>query len=343
MSTDRRAAPLDAVYEALADEIEGWASGLGTETAYTDPVLGDCESHDWAESLRRECDWGTRTAASLLTADGRIDQADDLKRRIDGLLVAAKGYEQRLEALADRRRVHIEGLVARYRQQFGEEDPDEHRLWRLCRGIQRVWTLRADDHSPQTPEAFAEAIDWAWFEEDGAKRRARAEVQRQANALIEHLRLLAELEVERSAAPSSAAQTPPETDRPSSSHVDEDDESFGVPEPDPYDSRAVRWVGKRLYLGKEGTQVRELFMLLARRPGVPHPLWEVQRAVDKMDTDRERDGEEAFNRSMNRIAKALSKLRRHLEENGLDDHVMIIKEGPRNNPFYTLISRFGTS
>ncbi len=46
---------------------------------------------------------------------------------------------------------------------------------------------------------------------------------------------------------------------------------------------------------------------------------------------------------MNRIAKALSKLRKHLRENGLDDHVVIIKEGPRDEPSYTLISRFGHS
>ena len=124
---------------------------------------------------------------------------------------------------------------------------------------------------------------------------------------------------------------------------DMNEEQFGGPEEDPYDRRVVRWVGKRLYLGPTGAQVRELFTLLARKPGVPHSLGEVQRAVDGMETYRDEHGEDAFRKSMNRIAKALSKLRSHLRENGLDDHVVILKEGPRDEPSYTLISRFGNS
>ena len=124
---------------------------------------------------------------------------------------------------------------------------------------------------------------------------------------------------------------------------DVNEEQLGGPEEDPYDHRVVRWVGKRLYLGPKGAQVRELFMLLARKPGVPHALGEVQRAVDGMETYRDEHGEDAFRKSMNRIAKALSKLRSHLRENGLDDHVVILKEGPRDEPSYTLISRFGNS
>jgi len=123
----------------------------------------------------------------------------------------------------------------------------------------------------------------------------------------------------------------------------DDDEQFGGPEEDPYHSRAVRWYGKRLYLGPEGSQVRNLFMLLASKPGVPHSLGEVQLAVDGMGTYREQHGDDAFRKSMNRIAKALSKLRKHLRENDLDNHVVILKEGPRDEPSYTLVLRFGNS
>ena len=122
-----------------------------------------------------------------------------------------------------------------------------------------------------------------------------------------------------------------------------EEEQFGGPQDDPFNPRVVRWVGKRLYLGPEGSQVRELFTLLAKKPGVPHSLFEVQLAVEGMTTMRDTHGEDAFRKSMNRIAKALSKLRKHLQENDLDDHVVILKEGPRDEPSYTLISRFGNS
>ncbi len=122
--------------------------------------------------------------------------------------------------------------------------------------------------------------------------------------------------------------------------VEADEVSFGGPQEDMYDNRVVNWFGKRLYLGHD-TQVSRLFWLLAEKPGVPHDLWAVQRAVDGMETDRHEQGEEAFRKSMNRIAKALAKLRKHLRENDLDDHVIIIKEGPSDWPSYTLIARFG--
>lgn len=122
-----------------------------------------------------------------------------------------------------------------------------------------------------------------------------------------------------------------------------DNEPFGGPQEDLYDNRVVNWFGKRLYLGPKGSQVRELFMLLAKKPGVPHNLSEVQRAVDGMETYREEHGEDAFQKAMNRIAKALSKLRKHLRENRLDDHVVILKEGSRDYPNYTLMLRFGNS
>lgn len=62
-----------------------------------------------------------------------------------------------------------------------------------------------------------------------------------------------------------------------------------------------------------------------------------------METYREEHGEDAFQKAMNRIAKALSKLRKHLRENDLDDQVVLLKEGSRDYPNYTLMLRFGNS
>lgn len=55
---------IDAQYESLADTIQGWASGLEIEATFTDPVLEESGTHDWAEALRRGCDSNIRTAAS---------------------------------------------------------------------------------------------------------------------------------------------------------------------------------------------------------------------------------------------------------------------------------------
>jgi len=196
---------LGAVLDALADEIEAWAGGLGIELMYTDPVLDERGKNEWAAQLRQSTDWARRTAVSLLTAQGTTDLMTDLRSRTDELLAAADAYEQRLEAMEDQRRVHIEGIVARYRQTSGDEDPDAIQLMRLCRGTDRIWTMGLDDRSPETPEEFAESIDRAWFQEDGAKRRARAQMQRCARELAEHLRLLAGAEPQGAAAQQAAA------------------------------------------------------------------------------------------------------------------------------------------
>jgi hypothetical protein len=62
-----------------------------------------------------------------------------------------------------------------------------------------------------------------------------------------------------------------------------------------------------------------------------------------METYRDEQGDVAFRKAMNRIAKALSKLRKHLRENDLDDHFVILKEGPAEDPSYTMMARFGKS
>jgi hypothetical protein len=119
-----------------------------------------------------------------------------------------------------------------------------------------------------------------------------------------------------------------------------DVEQFGKPQVDPYDNRVVNWFGKRIYLGHD-TQISRLFWLLAESPGVPQHLSQVQRAVDGMETDRDAQGEDAFGKAMNRVRKAISKLRDRLREHELDDHVMIVKDGPADWPSYTMLARFG--
>lgn len=122
-------------------------------------------------------------------------------------------------------------------------------------------------------------------------------------------------------------------------HTESDYEHYGGPEEDPYDSRVASWFGKRVYLGRD-TQVSRLFWLLAKRLGVPHDLGQVQRAVDGMETNPDDQGEQQFLKSMNRVRKAVSKLRDRLREHELDTHVMIVKEGPNERPSYTMIRRF---
>ncbi len=199
---------LDAVLEALADEVEGWADGLGIELTYTDPVLDEQGENEWALRLRKATDWARRTVVSLLTAQRKTDLLADLKHRVDELLTAADAYEQRLEAMEDQRRVHVEGIVARYRKMHGDEDPNAIRLMGLCQGIKRVWTFGFDGGELETPDEFAEAIDRSWLEEDGAKRKAHAEMQRHARELAEHLRLMAGAEAQAAAQQAPAAEKP---------------------------------------------------------------------------------------------------------------------------------------
>ncbi len=195
---------LDAVLEALADEVEGWAEGLGIELTYTDPVLDEQGENEWAGQLRQSTDWSRRTAVSLLTVQGKTHLVEDLERRVEALYSAADAFETRLEALADQRRVHVEGIVARYRKLHGDEDPELAGLWRLCRGNGNKYVYGLDENSP---ESLAQDIDMAWFEEEGGKLKARAETQRQARELAEHLRLLAGAEAQ-AAQQAAAAERP---------------------------------------------------------------------------------------------------------------------------------------
>jgi len=332
---------LDAVYADLADSIESWASTLGTETTYTDPVLEESGSKEWAASLRKCCDWALRTAGSLLAVRGHVNQADDLKRRMVELFDAAEGYEQRLDAMEDQCRVRIERITSQYRRAIGDDDPDAIRLGRLCQGTGRVWTLTLDDRPPETPEQFAEAIDRALLEEEGAKGRAKAEMQRQAGDVVEHLRLLVGIESDSNRhQPSQAA----DDDAPTADSlvVPVDDEQFGGPQRDPVDNRLAWWMGKRIYLGDD-TQISRLFWLLASPLGQRRAMAEVQRAIDHMETsDFVNSSAEDIRKSQQRVRKAISILRQRLVESELDKHVLITKGGTQIDPDYTMVSRFGS-
>ncbi|MBN2584948.1 MAG: hypothetical protein JXL80_17930 [Planctomycetes bacterium] len=185
------AANLADLYGNLLGLIRQWADSLGLEAEYYDQRHEEGGSNDWGGVLRRSTEDTLKTTLSLLAAAGRIDLAKDLGQRFEELFALGQGYQERLEALDDQRQVHVDGLVAQYRQQFGEDPAAEAELWARCRGIQRTWTLWADGNPLETVEQFAEAIDKAFWEEQGGKLKARAQVQRVAKDLAEHLDVLA--------------------------------------------------------------------------------------------------------------------------------------------------------
>jgi len=119
----------------------------------------------------------------------------------------------------------------------------------------------------------------------------------------------------------------------------EDLGDVGGPTKDPHDNRVARWAGKRIYLGND-TQVSRLFWLLAKPVGRSMTLAEVQRAIDGMETTRDRPPDEV-RKAGQRVRKAISKLRAALRDAGLDDHVVIVRGGSQAEPEYSMVSRFG--
>lgn len=102
-----------------------------------------------------------------------------------------QGYQERLEALEDQRQVHVEALAGQYRQKFADDPVAEARLGARCQGPQRVWTLWTEGNPLETTEHFAEAVDKAFWEEQGGKLKARDQLRRAAKNLAEHLDVLA--------------------------------------------------------------------------------------------------------------------------------------------------------
>jgi hypothetical protein len=110
---------------------------------------------------------------------------------------------------------------------------------------------------------------------------------------------------------------------------------------DEHDSRIAWCLGKRIYLGDD-SQISRLFWLLASPVGRACTLAKVQRAVDGLETARDRDpnGEE-YKKASQRIRKAISKLRAVTEEGGAADHLLIVRGGNTKFPEYTMVLRFG--
>ena len=191
-SADQAVPDVAAFLEQLAEELTGWVDHLGIEAHYYDSRIEEGGSNDWGRALRDSIERKlVNPVLSSLVARGRADLANDLRSRFDALFADAQGYQDRLEALEDQRRVHVEGLTARHRQAFPE---DEHaaRLWGLCRGPDRTFTLWGEDGNPlETPEQYALAIDEAMRDELWGKQKARSEIQRRATDLAEHLKIIA--------------------------------------------------------------------------------------------------------------------------------------------------------
>lgn len=203
-----------AFLEQLAEELAGWADHLGIEASYYDSRIEEGGSNDWGRALRDSVERKLlNPVASALAKRGRADLANDLRSRFDALFADAQGYQDRLEALEDQRRVHVEGLTARYLQAFLE---DEHaaRLWGLCRGPDRTFTLWGEDGNPlDTPEQYAHAIDEAMRDELWGKQKARSEIQRRAHDLAEHLKIIAASVAAEAPSPAKETKRPKQRGR----------------------------------------------------------------------------------------------------------------------------------
>lgn len=141
------------------------------------------------------------------------------------------------------------------------------------------------------------------------------------------------------------AQTGPTTETP---HADDvlreadivESTQYGGPIEDEYDDRFAKWMGKRLYLGRD-TQVSRLFWLLARPLGRARRMDEVQMAVDGMLTDDSIGSPpEEIRKAALRVRKAVSKLRARMRDDGFDDHLVIHRDGGNECPEYTMVRRF---
>jgi len=147
--------------------------------------------------------------------------------------------------------------------------------------------------------------------------------------------LIESLPTEQPGSATAPTHSLPSTPPPS---CDSEFTEHGAPQEDPHDTRKAIWAGKPIYLGTD-TQVSRLFWLLAKPVGRACSLAEVQRAIDVFETDSDRPSDEV-RKAGQRVRKAFSKLRERLREAGLDDHVLILREGEQSNPEYSMVWRF---
>lgn len=149
---------------------------------------------------------------------------------------------------------------------------------------------------------------------------------------------------ELAAAPVKAPQprqaAPPPAPTPAAKAEGENLGGVDGPKKDPQDPGAARYLGKRIWLG-EDTQVSRLFWLLAKPIGRAVQLYEVQREVDVVETARDGDREEV-RKAGQRLRRVVSKLRRALRDAGIDDDLVIVKDGPQTEPQYSMVLRSRT-
>jgi len=144
---------------------------------------------------------------------------------------------------------------------------------------------------------------------------------------------------EKQAQTGSTTETPHPDDELTESDIVESTQ-YGGPIEDEYDDRFAKWMGKRLYLGRD-TQISRLFWLLARPLGRARGMDEVQIAVDGMITDDSIDSPpEEIRKAALRVRKAVSKLRGRMRDDGFDDHLVIHRDGGNECPEYTMVRRF---
>ena len=122
-------------------------------------------------------------------------------------------------------------------------------------------------------------------------------------------------------------------------HTEKQTDQFGGPKLDLGDDRIAWWLGKRIYLGSD-TQLGRLFWLLARPVGAVRQLAEVQCAVDGFETNSDyvNDPKEIA-RASARVRKTISRLRKQLREAELDEHLVIVRDGPNEAPTYSMVMR----
>lgn len=96
------------------------------------------------------------------------------------------------------------------------------------------------------------------------------------------------------------------------------------PQRDKYNKSIAWWFGKRIYLGND-TQAGRLFWLLAEKPGIAHSYREMRDVIDGEDTIPASPNE--WKKADERFRKALSRLRQRLRESGVDNHVVVVRDG----------------
>lgn len=243
------------------------------------------------------------------------------------------------------------GSVSRQQQQKARESAEQlHRAWMEVKETKRA--VEAADMQPIFAIAGREPAKWYYgvlydvnnlteTVHDIYVATPRQEMTReqywQCEKLIERL-YMRRCELEHWSLIASAVKAAQAPARPAKPEADEASDAGG-PTQDPHDHRVAWWAGKRIYLGND-TQVSRLFWLLAKPVGRAAKLYEVQRAIDGMETTRDMRPDDV-RKAAQRLRKAISELRAALRDAGMDHHVCVVRGGTQAEPEYSMVWRFG--